>query len=142
MNIKSNHLFSLFLFLVLAPVAIFAGDTEFFGQFDKTLVPNTEDFEKVIFKFTAPGKLKGETAFGQNAHLAAGKLYDPQTGKFSVSALLVEETDEDENEKNPAIFVDLDGDGKFSDGEKFTFEPKRKRQSVSLERDRQSARQK
>ena len=89
MNIKLNYLFSLFLFLVLAPAAIFAGDTEFFGQFDKTLVANTEDFEKVIFKFTAPGKLKGETAFGQNAHLAAGKLYDPQTGKFSVSALLV-----------------------------------------------------
>ena len=126
MNIKLNHLFSLFLFLVLAPAAIFAGDTEFFGQFDKTLVANTEDFEKVIFKFTAPGKLKGETAFGQNAHLAAGKLYDPQTGKFSVSALIVEETDEDENEKNPAIFVDLDGDGKFSDGEKFTFQQKEK----------------
>lgn len=113
---------SLLAFFLSSSISIFAGDAEFSGQLDKTLVANTEDFEKVFFKYASPEKMKIAAAFGENAHLTSGRLYHPQTGKFSVAALFVEEPGEDENGKNPFIYVDLDADGKFSDSEKFTFE--------------------
>lgn len=102
-----------------------AGETEYNGQFSPTLIANTEDFEKVVFKQTTPDRVKITAAnLPKDAHLALGRLYDPQTGKFSVLALLVEdssaEDDEEEIEegKSPLIFVDANGDNAFSDDEK------------------------
>lgn len=116
MNFK---IISLALLLLFSGVAAFAGDTEYTGQFEKTLVANTENFEKVIFKYAARASVSSESVFDAKATLARGRLYDPQTETASVPALLVEEEDD---EKKPVIFVDLDGNGNFSDSEKFTFQ--------------------
>lgn len=126
MKIHLRNISSFFVIFLFSAFSIFAGDAEFSGQLDKILVANTEDFEKVFFKHASPEKMKSAAAFGEKVNLASGKLYHPQTGKFSVSALFVEESGEDENEKNPFIYVDLDADGKFSEAEKFTFEQEKK----------------
>ncbi|HEX8369788.1 MAG TPA: TlpA disulfide reductase family protein [Pyrinomonadaceae bacterium] len=107
----------LFLFSGIASFAA-AGD-EFTGQFEAALVANTENFERVIFKYASTATVNSESAFDQNARLARGRLYDPQTGSISVAALLV---DEEDDEKKPLIFVDLDGNGNFSNTEKFQFQ--------------------
>lgn len=116
MNFK---ILSLTLLFLSATVVSFAGGSEFAGQFDPALVPNTENFDRVIFKYASPASIKSESGFDQNAHLTRGRLYDPQTGSATVAAILVEEADD---EKKPSIFVDLDGSGSFSDSEKFAFE--------------------
>lgn len=119
---KFKILFFALLFL-FSGVTLFAGDNEYTGQFETTLAANTENFERVVFRFVAPGGIKGESGINPNAHLASGRLYDPQTGKFSVLALVVEAgADDEDDEKKPAIYVDLDGSGNFSDGEKFAFQ--------------------
>ncbi len=116
MNFKMKAiLLAVFLLLTAATFVSAGNDKEYTGQFDTALAANVEDFEQVIFKYVTADKIKGETTFSETAHLAAGKLYNPQTGKFSVPALLVEE----KNEK-PQIFVDLNGDNQFGDDEKFT----------------------
>lgn len=119
MKIYLRHISSLFIIFLFSAFSIFAGDAEFLGQLDKTLVAKTEDFEKVVFKYASPERMKSAVSFGENASLAVGQLYHPQTGNFSVSALLIEESDE--NEINPIIYIDFDADGKLSDAEKFTF---------------------
>lgn len=94
-----------------------AGDpAEFQGQFEKVLVPNVEDFEKVVFKFTPTGNIKGLKSITESSHAALGRLYDPQTEKTSVLAVLIENEDE-----APEIYVDLNGDGAFADSEKTVF---------------------
>jgi thiol-disulfide isomerase/thioredoxin len=110
----------LFLFSGVASfAAVAAAGDEFNGQLEAALVANTENFEKVIFKYAAPASVSSESSFEQSAQLARGRLYDPQTGSATVAALLVDEEDE---EKKPSIFVDLDGNGNFSNREKFEFQ--------------------
>ncbi len=107
------------LFLIFSLSAL-ADDVEYTGQFESNLVANTEDTERVIFKL-AQG-IKGNVTFSETAHNTAGRLYNPQTGKYSVLSLLSEEEDE-----KPIIYVDVNGDNNFSDGEKFVMkreEPK------------------
>ncbi len=107
------------LFLIFSLSAL-ADDVEYTGQFESNLVANTEDTERVVFKL-AQG-VKGTVTFSETAHNTAGRLYNPQTGKFSVLSLLSEEEDE-----KPIIYVDVNGDNNFSDGEKFVMkreEPK------------------
>jgi thiol-disulfide isomerase/thioredoxin len=120
MNFKILSCALLFLF---SGVVLYAGDGEYTGQFDTALVPNTENFEKVVFKHVTTAGFKGESALDPDAHVASGRLYDPQTGKFSALASLVEAADE---ESKPLIYVDLDGSGNFSDGEKFIFQQSEK----------------
>jgi hypothetical protein len=94
-----------------------AGDpAEFQGQFEKILVPNVEDFERVVFKFTPLGNIKGLKSITESSHAALGRLYDPQTEKTSILAVLIENEDE-----APEIYVDLNGDGAFADSEKTVF---------------------
>lgn len=126
MIIKTKLFTLFFLIFIFASLHVFAGDTEFYGQFDKTLVANTEDFEKVVFKYASPERFKNMISLGDDAHLAIGQLYDPQTGKLSVSALLIEETDEDGNDKNPVIYIDFDRNGKLTGDEKYTLEQSEK----------------
>jgi peroxiredoxin len=107
------------LFLIFSLSAL-ADDVEYTGQFESNLVANTEDTERVIFKL-AQG-IKGNVTFSETAHNTAGRLYNPQTGKYSVLSLLSEEEDE-----KPIIYVDVNSDNNFSDGEKFVMkreEPK------------------
>jgi thiol-disulfide isomerase/thioredoxin len=126
MNFKVLSLALIFLLSGVASTQqIFAaGDNEYTGQFETALVANTENFEKVVFRHVSAESIKGEVGFKKDSHLALGRLYDPQTGKTNISALLVEEPEnEDEDDlKKPALYIDLDGTGNFSDNEKFTFE--------------------
>ncbi len=116
MNLKIKPLFLAIILLLSTAALAFAGnDKEYSGQFDTALAANVEDSEQVVFKFVSADQIKGETAFSSTAHLAAARLYSPQTGKFSVTALLVE----DKNDQ-PQIFVDLNGDSQFGNDEKFT----------------------
>lgn len=126
MKVNLRSISSLLVIFLFSAFPIFAGDTEFLGQLDKTLVANTENFEKVVFKYASPERMKSAVSFGENAGLAVGQLYNPQTGKFSVSALLIEESGADENEKNPVVYIDFDADGKLSESEKFTFMQEKK----------------
>jgi thiol-disulfide isomerase/thioredoxin len=119
MNLKTKLPFLAVIF-ALSFTLSFAksfGANEFVGQFETTLVPNTEDFEKVVFRHVSPERLRNGKSFGEDAHIAAGKLYNLQTGNYSIASVLVENEDE-----KPSIFVDLDGDGDFSENEKFAFE--------------------
>lgn len=119
MNSKILSLVLLFLFSSVVSSAASAGDGEYTGQLEAALVPNTENFERVIFKYASAATVNSESRFDQKASLARGRLYDPQTATASVAALLV---DEEDDEKKPLIFVDLDGNGSFSNSEKFAFE--------------------
>ena len=92
-----------------------AADNEYVGQFLPGLIPNTTDFEKVVFKFTPIDKIKGQTTLPADAHVTATRLIHPQTMENSVLALLAEEDGE-----SPVIFVDTNGDGSLTDDEKYT----------------------
>ena len=116
MTQKIKPLFFAIVLLLSAVGLVFAdGDKEYSGQFETTLAANLEDPERVVFKYVTADKIKGETAFSPTAHLAVTRLYSPQTEKFSVLALLVEEKKDD-----PQIFVDLNGDNQLGNNEKFT----------------------
>lgn len=110
-------LFLTAVFFCLASAEIKAGDTEFTGQLSPNLLANTEDFEQVIFKQTQSAQLKGAVDFSVFSYLSGGRLYHPQTGKTSILTVLAEK-----NDQNPQIYVDLNGDNEFSDGEKFVLE--------------------
>lgn len=106
MNLKIKPLFPAIILLFGSVAFVFAGnDKEYSGQFETALAANVEDSERVVFKYVSADKIKDETAFSPTAHLTAARLYSPQTGKFSVLALIVE----DKNDQ-PQIFVDLNGD--------------------------------
>jgi thiol-disulfide isomerase/thioredoxin len=107
----------LFLCLFASFSTVFAGDKEFSGQFDTKLIADKDDTETVIFKFVAPEKLNGSTAFGENAHVSSAKLYNPETEKLSISSILVEKSDEE-----PLLFVDFNNDKTYSDNEKLVFQ--------------------
>lgn len=115
MNLKIKLPFLAIVLLFGATAQAFAGDEkEYTGQFETALAANVEDFERVVFKYVSADKIKGETAFSKTAHLSTTRLYSPQTGKFSVLALLAEEKNE-----TPQIFVDLNDDNQFGTDEKF-----------------------
>ncbi|HLM00594.1 MAG TPA: TlpA disulfide reductase family protein, partial [Pyrinomonadaceae bacterium] len=140
MNFKILNLALIFLFSgFISPerqafAASAVGDNEFTGQFETVLAANVENFEKVVFKYVSDESVKNngssQNIFKKDTHLTLGRLYDPQTGKTNIPALLVEEPESDEEEdgdaKKPVIFVDLDASGNFSDNEKFTFEQAKK----------------
>lgn len=98
--------------LFISTSAIFAGDVEFQGQFDKALVPNVEDIKRVVFKFFPNSQIKHLKSFNESAHNATTRLYNPQTGKSNLLASIVEIDDED-----PFLMVDLNGDSVYQDNE-------------------------
>ena len=116
MKLKSIPISFVIFLLTLSSIAAGAakGGAEYTGQFDTVLVPNVEDTERVIFKFTSADKLKGKISFPEDAHFAAGRLMDPQTQDYSVLSLLVEEDGE-----NPILFADTNGDNSLTDDEKY-----------------------
>jgi peroxiredoxin len=118
MNLRTR----LFYFITIISAAfapVFAGDAaEYQGQFDKALVANVEDFERVIFKFSSNDQISRLKIFKETTHTATGRLYNPQTGKFSVLASVVESEDDDEK---PILLVDLNGDNAFDESEQIAF---------------------
>ena len=124
MNLKIVVLnFALVLFLT-APLSFAetsGGAVEYTGKFDSALVANTEDFEKIVFKYAAPEQRSEALKIKEKAHTAAARLYNPQTSSQSLSAMLVEESD-----KNPVILIDANGDGAIGENEKFAFEREEK----------------
>src|SRR6185369_7361890 len=107
--------------LLFAAVPIAAGGTEYTGQFEPGLIPNTEDFEKVILKFTNSIKVGGQPVSRQDEHYAAGRLIDPRTLEYTVLSLLVETGDE-----NPVLYVDRNGDNSLSGDEKYVLKQSKK----------------
>ena len=113
-DMKKHLLMSVFLvlFLLIGPRIGLAGD-EFTGQFETTLIANTDDLARVVLKGVTMQQLKGKFTVSEDAHLAAARLTDPRTQNVSIIALLVEEHGED-----PFIFVDMNGDNSLNDDEK------------------------
>jgi thiol-disulfide isomerase/thioredoxin len=103
------------IFCLFASGKSFASGDEFTGQFDRELVANTEDFEQVVLKFVTRDKLDGNFEAVEGSHLAASKLLDPRTQKYSILAVLVEEKGE-----LPVIYVDVNADKTLSAEEKYT----------------------
>lgn len=103
------------LFLLGAASIVHAGGSEYVGQFNTTLIANTENLERTIFNFSTNSNLKNSLKLSDTAHITTNRLVNP-TGKASLVAVLAEELDE-----KPVIFVDLNADNNFSDDEKFTF---------------------
>ncbi len=114
------------LFIVLFPAlsltfAAPAGGTEYIGQFEKSLAANVEEFERVILKRDSGDAWKALGSFDSSARFSSGQFSHPQTGKFSVAALLVEDGDED-----PVIFADINDDRKLTPDEKFILTQEKK----------------
>lgn len=110
---RATHPFAFAVFFFFA-LSISAAAGEFIGQFDTSLIANTEEIDRVIFKPSPPDRWKDAGSFGADAHFTSARLIDPQTGEATLLALLVEVEDED-----PVIFVDRDGDNKITSAEKF-----------------------
>lgn len=104
-----------FLFLIFAASIVRAGGSEYVGQFDTTLIANTENLERTIFNFSTNPNLKTTLKLSDTAHITTNRLVNP-TGKASLVAVMVEELDE-----KPVMFVDLNADNNFTEDEKFTF---------------------
>ena len=98
--------------------AFAAAGGEYTGQFDKVLVPNTEDFEKLVFKGSSSGQFATLGKLSDEAHFALGRLSNPQTGQYTITALLIEDGDED-----PVFFADINQDLKFTPDEKVPMNP-------------------
>jgi thiol-disulfide isomerase/thioredoxin len=90
---------------------------DFTGQFDPTLVFNSEETDRVVFNPAPPQRWKDAAVSGTDVHVTTGQLVDPVTGQGSLLALLVEVEDED-----PLLFVDQNDDNMISASEKFTME--------------------
>lgn len=102
------------LTLIFLTTPLFADNNEFIGAFEPKLVVNTEDMDDVIFK---PLKDLSKLNFEEKPNLdettiTATRLYHPIQEKNVILAALIEVEDE-----KPAIYVDIDGDGKFSKSE-------------------------
>ncbi|MBS1798102.1 MAG: TlpA family protein disulfide reductase [Acidobacteria bacterium] len=97
-----------------AASALAGGDKEYTGQFETALVADTEDAERIVFKHVTADRVKTATPLPASAHLAATRIYSPQTGRLSVLALLVEEKGQP-----PQLFVDLNDDNQLAPDEKF-----------------------
>ena len=103
------------LFLTFQTFSAARGDNEYAGQFDTTLVANTEILERIVFKTASGSNIKSVKTFSETVHITGSRLVNP-TGQASLVAVLVEEEDE-----KPVIFVDLNADNIFGDDEKFVF---------------------
>ena len=104
------------LFPVLSPCfAKAAGGVEYIGQFEKNLAANVEEFERVVLTLDTAQTWKALGEFGSSAHFSSGRLAHPQTGQYSIVALLVED-----GKKDPVLFADLNDDRKLTPDEKFT----------------------
>ena len=95
--------FYLFVALLFAPAI--ASGAEYTGQFDPTLVANVEEDERVIFQFDTGERLRNAGPMDGAAHIAMGKLQDPQSHQYSVLSYLVEEKG-----KEPVLYADLNDD--------------------------------
>ena len=116
LNSNASRFALIFLFLTIGAASIVrAGGNEYIGQFDTTLIANTENLERTIFNFSTNSNLKNALKLSDTAHFTTNRLVNP-TGRASLVAVLVEELDE-----KPVIFVDLNADNNFTDDEKFTF---------------------
>lgn len=107
------------LLVMLLGAALFisakpAGDAEFVGQFEKALVVNGEEFERVVLKESGAELWASLGTFDSSAHFTTSKIMHPRTGDTSVLVLLVENEDDD-----PIIFADINGDRKLTADEKF-----------------------
>jgi len=91
-----------------------AGGTEYVGQFEKALVVNGEEFERVVLKETDAEFWRSLGTFDSSAHFTSSKIMHPRNGDTSVLVLLVENEDDD-----PIIFADVNGDRKITADEKF-----------------------
>lgn len=94
-----------------------ADDVEFTGQFDKKLVANTEDFERVVLKTSTSEQWRSLEKTDPSIHYSTAKLINPQSGKASILSVLVEEEGE-----FPVIFVDVNHDGALTPDEGFPME--------------------
>ena len=112
--------FSIFLTFSIASTA-WAGGSEYTGTFSKELVPNVEDYERVVFKYDQGEQWRPLGKFGPSTHFAAGQLMNPQTGQYSVVSLIVEDGDEP-----PVIFADVNEDHRLSADEKFVLKEEKK----------------
>ena len=96
-----------------------AGDPEFAGSLDGQLVPNTDDFDQIIFRpLRDLAKVKFATPPEEGVTVTAGRLYDPLRDKSAILTLLVESED-----ATPVVYADVDLDGAMADSEKFPLEP-------------------
>lgn len=93
--------------------AALAGGSEYTGQFDKTLAPNVEQHERIVFALDSGEMWKSLGKFGPDTHFTTGRFAHPMTGQYSVVAVLVEDDEED-----PVLFVDLNEDRKLTADEK------------------------
>jgi thiol-disulfide isomerase/thioredoxin len=114
-------LFLCLVITVLSSVNAFAGGNEYTGQFDTALIPNVEDLDRVYFKSASFARFKGHMDVAEDAHFAAGQLMNPATQQPSLLAVLTEEED-----KDPVLFVDLNGDYNFTADEKFVLKQSEK----------------
>ncbi len=99
------------LFLWQATI-LFAAD--FTGQFEKRLVPNIENSEKVIFSFVMSPTLKLNNDLPESAYITSARIANLASGSAH-KAMLIEEKD-----KSPVIYIDLNDDNAISDNEKLT----------------------
>jgi thiol-disulfide isomerase/thioredoxin len=100
---------------LLMPEASHAGEAEYVGSLSGQLVPNTNDFDQIIFRpLRDLTKVKFATPPESGANITAGRLYDPLRDKSAILTLLVLAEDE-----TPVVYADLDLDGMMADSEKF-----------------------
>ena len=92
-----------------------ADDPEFLGSLDGELVPNTNEFEQIIFRpYKDLSKIKFASPLPEKASITAGRLYDPLRDKSAILTLLVQPEDE-----SPFLLVDLNLDNNIADDEKY-----------------------
>lgn len=119
-NISALRFAVIFLFLTAQAFSAVKGDAEYIGQFDSTLVANTERLERIVFKPVLSSDLKSAKPFSETAHITMNRLQNP-TGQAALVAILVEDEDE-----KPVIFVDFNADNSFGENEKIVFEQEEK----------------
>jgi len=102
------------LFVALLFARTIASGVEYVGQFDSTLVANVEEDERVVFKFDTGERLRNAVPVDGSAHIAGGRLQDPQSHQYSVLSYLVEEKG-----KEPILYADLNDDHVIAADEKY-----------------------
>lgn len=125
-RVSQHLLFTLIAALLIFATSVSAGDAEFSGSLDGELVPNTGDFEQIIFRpLRDLKKVTFATPLEEDVTLTAGRLYDPLRDKSAILALLVERDGEE-----PMLYADLNGDNTMSDNEKFALEKDEERSYI------------
>ena len=116
MTRQNLPLIGLFFVLLFTSVATFAAD-EFTGQFATELEAERENLDKVIFQ-PAKGRLNSKLidSLLAKSYVTFSYLYNPNTEKLEVPALLVEEQGE-----TPYLWVDANMNKNFEETEKFPF---------------------